>query len=88
MSVTAKMTSFVPKTDVPVQLLRGRQWLAVLGSVGQPRDSDPRAAYMVLDTEAGTATWRRVDYAIDRAQRAIMEAGLPPTLALRLAEGR
>jgi len=36
MSVTAKMTSFVPKTDVPVQLLRGRQWLAVLGAVGQP----------------------------------------------------
>ena len=58
------------------------------GSVGQPRDSDRRAAYMVLDTEAGTVTWRRVDYAIDRAQRAIMEAGLPPTLALRLAEGR
>jgi predicted phosphodiesterase len=64
------------------------RWLLNPGSVGQPRDSDPRAAYLVLDTEAATATWRRVDYAIDRAQRAIIDAGLPPTLALRLADGR
>jgi predicted phosphodiesterase len=70
-----------------IELGDGR-WLLNPGSVGQPRDSDPRAAYMVLDTEAGIATWRRVDYAIDQAQRAIIEAGLPPTLAFRLAEGR
>jgi predicted phosphodiesterase len=70
-----------------IELGDGR-WLLNPGSVGQPRDSDPRAAYLVLDTDAGSATWRRVDYAIDRAQRAIIDAGLPPTLALRLADGR
>ena len=50
MSVTAKMTGLVPKTDVSVPLLRGRQWLAVLGSVGQPRDGDPSAAFVLFDT--------------------------------------
>jgi diadenosine tetraphosphatase ApaH/serine/threonine PP2A family protein phosphatase len=56
--------------------------------VGQPRDNDPRAAYMVLDLDAATATWRRVDYDIERAQRAITDAGLPASLAWRLGEGR
>ena len=58
------------------------------GSVGQPRDGDPRAAYMVLDTTAGTATWKRIEYDIERAQQAIVEAGLPGSLAWRLGEGR
>src|SRR5258705_8911427 len=44
MSSVAKMTSFVPTSHVPVQLLGGRRWLAVIGSVGQPRDGDPAAA--------------------------------------------
>jgi predicted phosphodiesterase len=64
------------------------RWLLNPGSVGQPRDSDPRAAYMVLDLDANTAEWRRVEYAVERAQKAIIDAGLPPTLAARLAEGR
>jgi predicted phosphodiesterase len=58
------------------------------GSVGQPRDGDPRAGYVVLDTEAGTATWLRADYEIRAAQDAIRDAGLPLRLAARLAEGR
>jgi len=58
------------------------------GSVGQPRDGDPRAGYVVLDTEAGTATWLRADYDIRAAQDAIRDAGLPLRLAARLAEGR
>ncbi|HEU0194332.1 MAG TPA: metallophosphoesterase family protein [Gaiellales bacterium] len=58
------------------------------GSVGQPRDGDPRAAFLILDTTAGTATWRRVEYDIGRAQAAIAEAGLPQRLGGRLAEGR
>ena len=62
----------------PTQIKLGDgRWLLDPGSVGQTRDSDPRAAYMVLDTDSGTATWRRVDYPIERAQRAILEAGLP-----------
>jgi len=64
MSVTAKMTSFVPKTDVPVQLLRGRQWLAVLGSVGQPRDGDPAASFVLFDTVSCQITYCRVPYDI------------------------
>jgi diadenosine tetraphosphatase ApaH/serine/threonine PP2A family protein phosphatase len=58
------------------------------GSVGQPRDGDPRAAYMVLDQDARTVTWRRLDYDIERTQRAVIEAGLPRSLALRLRDGR
>ena len=58
------------------------------GSVGQPRDGDPRASFLLLDTDRGTATWRRLEYDIARTQREITEAGLPPTLAYRLAEGR
>jgi predicted phosphodiesterase len=58
------------------------------GSVGQPRDGDPRAAYLLLDTGAGRATWRRVEYDIPATQTAILAAGLPRYLATRLAIGR
>lgn len=88
MSVTAKMTSFVPKTDVPVQLLRGRQWLAVLGSVGQPRDGDPSAAFALYDTVSCQITYCRVPYDIASAANRIRENGLPPWLADRLSQGR
>lgn len=88
MSVTAKMTSFVPKTDVPVQLLRGRQWLAVLGSVGQPRDSDPSASFVLFDTVSCQITYCRVPYDIESAANKIRENGLPPWLADRLSQGR
>jgi diadenosine tetraphosphatase ApaH/serine/threonine PP2A family protein phosphatase len=57
------------------------------GSVGQPRDGDPRAAYAVLDTEAGTATFYRASYPIDEAQRRIRARGLPEMFAERLALG-
>jgi diadenosine tetraphosphatase ApaH/serine/threonine PP2A family protein phosphatase len=57
------------------------------GSVGQPRDGDPRAAYLVLDLEAGRVTWHRVEYEVDRVQAAIRAAGLPGRLAARLAVG-
>ncbi|KRQ11265.1 MULTISPECIES: metallophosphoesterase family protein [Bradyrhizobium] len=88
MSVTAKMTSFVPKTDVPVQLLRGRQWLAVLGSVGQPRDGDPSASFVLFDTVSCQITYCRVPYDIASAASKIRENGLPPWLADRLSQGR
>jgi diadenosine tetraphosphatase ApaH/serine/threonine PP2A family protein phosphatase len=88
MSVTAKMTSFVPKTGVPVQLLRGRQWLAVLGSVGQPRDGDPSAAFVLFDTVSCEITYCRVPYDIASAANRIRENGLPPWLADRLSQGR
>jgi predicted phosphodiesterase len=58
------------------------------GSVGQPRDGDPRAAYLTLDLDAGTAEWHRIDYDVRAAQTAIRDAGLPLRLGARLAEGR
>lgn len=88
MSSTAKMTSFVPKTDVPVQLLRGRQWLAVLGSVGQPRDGDPSASFVLFDTESCEITYCRVPYDIETAASRIRDNGLPHWLADRLSQGR
>jgi diadenosine tetraphosphatase ApaH/serine/threonine PP2A family protein phosphatase len=67
--------------------LDGVQALLNPGSVGQPRDGDPRAAYLLLDLDARRASFRRVDYDIERTQREIREAGLPELLAARLAEG-
>jgi len=58
------------------------------GSVGQPRDGDPRAAFAVLDLDAMTVEERRVEYDVARVQRAIEGAGLPAELGERLAEGR
>jgi diadenosine tetraphosphatase ApaH/serine/threonine PP2A family protein phosphatase len=63
------------------------EWLLNPGSVGQPRDGDPRAAWMMLDTETWTATFQRVEYPIDEAARAIVDAGLPRSLADRLYQG-
>ncbi len=57
------------------------------GSVGQPRDGDWRAAWLDLDLDARRATFRRVEYDVERTQREIREAGLPETLAARLAHG-
>ena len=57
------------------------------GSVGQPRDRDPRAAYAIFDPEAKTWEARRVEYNIAEVQQRILKAGLPEKHALRLAEG-
>lgn len=64
------------------------EWLLNPGSVGQPRDGDPRAAWLELDTEAATARFHRVEYEIDRAAGPIAEAGLPRRLADRLYLGQ
>jgi diadenosine tetraphosphatase ApaH/serine/threonine PP2A family protein phosphatase len=64
------------------------RWLLNPGSVGQPRDGDPRAAYLELDLEARTAEFRRVEYDVAGTQREIREAGLPEGLAARLALGQ
>jgi predicted phosphodiesterase len=57
------------------------------GSVGQPRDQDPRASYIVLDTDAGTVRFNRVEYAIAQTQRQMRDAELPPALIRRLEYG-
>jgi diadenosine tetraphosphatase ApaH/serine/threonine PP2A family protein phosphatase len=88
MSVTAKMTSFIPTSNAPVQLLRGRQWLAVVGSVGQPRDGDPAASFVTFDTRTREITYCRVAYDFETAAQRIRDNGLPPWLAQRLSVGR
>jgi predicted phosphodiesterase len=64
------------------------EWLLNPGSVGQPRDGDPRAAWMVLDLEADTVGYRRCEYDIAGAAGAIREAELPESLAERLEYGQ
>jgi diadenosine tetraphosphatase ApaH/serine/threonine PP2A family protein phosphatase len=64
------------------------EWLLNPGSVGQPRDGDPRAAWLELDTEAWTGRYHRVPYDVEGAAAAILAAGLPEPLAERLSVGR
>jgi diadenosine tetraphosphatase ApaH/serine/threonine PP2A family protein phosphatase len=64
-----------------------RRFLLNPGSVGQPRDGDPRAAYLVLDLERSRAAFERVEYPIEQTQREIRAARLPEVLASRLAHG-
>ena len=82
---------FVPHGDqdtIEVPLDDDARYLVNPGSVGQPRDGDPRAAFGIYDGVRRTLTLRRVEYAVEAAQRRIFDAGLPPSLAHRLALGR
>jgi diadenosine tetraphosphatase ApaH/serine/threonine PP2A family protein phosphatase len=88
MSSAAKMTSFVPTSGVPVQLLQGRRWLAVLGSVGQPRDGNPAASFAMFDTSSREITYCRAPYDVEAAASRIRQNGLPSWLADRLLVGR
>ena len=66
----------------------GKKYFVNVGSVGQPRDGDPRAGYVVYDLARQTIELRRLEYDVATAQRKIREAGLPERLAKRLGEGR
>ncbi len=65
-----------------------KKYFVNVGSVGQPRDNNPKAAYVVYDVDEGTIELRRLDYNIEAAQKKILDAGLPPRLAERLAYGK
>jgi predicted phosphodiesterase len=67
--------------------LDGERLVINPGSVGQPRDGDPRASALLLDTDAGTLEWRRVEYPIERVQRLMEKLGLPRRLSARLQFG-
>jgi diadenosine tetraphosphatase ApaH/serine/threonine PP2A family protein phosphatase len=67
--------------------LDGRRTILNPGSVGQPRDGDPRACGMIIDTESGEVEWRRIDYPIAEVQSLMNEAGLPRRLVDRLTLG-
>ncbi len=95
---------FFGHTHVPVAFIRdsvvrggtyskfkvepGRKYFVNVGSVGQPRDLNPKAAYVVYDLDEQTIELRRLDYDIATAQKKILEAGLPPRLAERLEHGK
>ena len=66
----------------------GRKYFVNVGSVGQPRDNNPKAAYVIYDLSEGSIDLRRLDYDIGKAQQKILDAGLPPRLAERLAFGK
>jgi predicted phosphodiesterase len=95
---------FFGHTHVPVAFMRdtmvrggtyskfkieaGKKYFVNVGAVGQPRDNNPKAAYVVYDVDEGTIELRRLEYNIPKAQQKILAAGLPERLAERLSYGR
>jgi len=95
---------FFGHTHVPVAFIRdsvvrggtynkfkveqGRKYFVNVGSVGQPRDGNPKAAYVIYDLDEGSIELRRLEYDIPKTQKKISEAGLPARLAERLAVGK
>lgn len=80
--------ALIPTSAEPLSLGTEQKWLAVLGSVGQPRDDIPSAAYALYDDARTILTFHRAAYDIDRAAHKIRTVGLPPALADRLYLGR
>jgi len=86
--VFAKQGERVALTMNPrVQLLRDAQYLINVGSVGQPRDQDPRSSYAIFDSDAQVVTFHRVSYDTEKASAKIRAAGLPEQLGARLLVG-
>ncbi len=79
---------FIPKPLGAVQVNEKEMMLINPGSVGQPRDGDPRASFLYWDKEDNTINFQRVNYDVAKTRAEILVAGLPPRLAERLAEGR
>jgi diadenosine tetraphosphatase ApaH/serine/threonine PP2A family protein phosphatase len=70
-----------------LEILPGNRYLVNPGSIGQPRDGDPRASFMTYDSDRRRVRWHRLEYPVARAQNRIRKAGLPDVLADRLAVG-
>ena len=81
-----RVDAIAPSADSTFQLTLERALLNP-GSVGQPRDGDPTACYLVIDEDAGLCTWRRVAYDVPAVQAAMLDAWLPRRLADRLGFG-
>jgi predicted phosphodiesterase len=82
-----RLEAISPKPGSAVALNGAARVLVNPGSVGQPRDGDPRASWLELDLEGRMATWHRVGYDIPAVQRSMRSAGLPARLAERLRHG-
>ena len=86
---SGRLSGVIPEDpDHEVRLRDGVRLLVNVGSVGQPRDGDPRAAYATFDSAEPALVLHRIPYPVEVAQRKIIAAGLPQTLANRLAIGR
>jgi diadenosine tetraphosphatase ApaH/serine/threonine PP2A family protein phosphatase len=88
MVATARMIAVTPRTGASIRLRPEQRSLAVLGSVGQPRDGNPAACYVMLDTDRNAITYCRVRYDVEAAAAAIRQKGLPEWLAERLFFGQ
>ena len=84
--VKTKKVEELPATTVAIE--EGAKYFVNAGSVGQPRDGDWRACYVIHDLENRRIIFRRVDYDLGQAQAKIIDSGLPPMQAERLADGR
>ena len=83
-----RLYTFRPNgTRMRVELIKGFRYLINPGSVGQPRDKNPLASFAIYDSDHRTITFKRVEYSIPRTQGKILKAGLPQSLANRLAVG-
>lgn len=82
-----KIGSFKPVPGTPILARSHHRWLALVGSVGQPRDRNPAAAYALFDTDREQITFYRIPYDHHAAARKIREAGLSETLAYRVEKG-
>jgi diadenosine tetraphosphatase ApaH/serine/threonine PP2A family protein phosphatase len=78
---------WLPLAGEPIPLRAPRRWLAIPGSAGQPRDGDPAACYAIYDDADGSITYWRVPYDVAAAVAKMRAAGLPQSLAARLADG-
>ena len=90
-TATGELAVWVPELGTPSTIVRldpDHRYLINPGSVGQPRDGDPRAAYALCDTNISCVELNRVSYRVDLAQQKICAAGLPESLARRLGVGR
>ncbi len=81
------LVEMLAPTDGSRLVLDERRTILNPGSVGQPRDGDPRACAMTLETDTGEVEWHRVPYPIGETQRRMRDAGLPPRLVARLSHG-
>jgi len=79
--------TFIEKFPAEIKLEKGARYLINPGSVGQPRDRDPRAAYAVYDSKNNRLKFNRVEYNIAESQRKILATDLPAALAERLSLG-
>ena len=82
-----RMTTYRPASGAQIAMGAHRRWVALVGSVGQPRDGNPAAAYSLFDAVRGIVTFFRVPYDHLAAARKIRDAGLPESLAFRVERG-